>query len=128
MILSIVLFSIIIFNNQCGIDKPDCRLKFLNNSDATIRYMVICNVSDTTKYYGSCHEGDISPKTSEKDCVDSNWENYFSNNGNLRIYLINKDTLSKYGINTIFERRLFLKSVSFGKKEADSLNWTITYP
>lgn len=124
----IVLLSIVLLSNKCVMDRPDCRLKFLNNSNASIRYMVICNVSDTTKYYGSCHEGDISPKTREKVCVDSNWENYFSNNAKLRIYLINKDTLNKYGINEIFGNRIFLKSLSFGKGEADSLNWTITYP
>jgi hypothetical protein len=90
--------------------------------------MIICGVKDTTKYYGSCHEGVISPKTSKNECVDSNWENYFSNNEKLKIYLINKDTLDKIGITKVFESRNFLKSLSFGRIESDSLNWIISYP
>lgn len=128
VVVPCVLFSAIFFSSQCGLDRPDCRLNITNNSNKTIRYMIICNVPDTTRYYGSCHEGDISPKTSKKECVDSNWENHFLNNGSLRIYIIDKDTLNKYGINILFENRSFLKSLYLGIREADSLNWTIIYP
>jgi len=61
--------------------------------------------------------------------VKPHWEEYIKtcDNQKLRYYIIEKDTVDKYGWETIFSKNIYNKKYLFTVEELDHLNWTITY-
>ncbi|OXA76471.1 hypothetical protein B0A65_19020 [Flavobacterium frigidimaris] len=71
-------------------------------------------------------------KAKEDDCnliVKPRWEEYIKtcDNQKIRYYIVKKDSVDKYGWETIFSNNIYNKKYFFTIKELDRLNWTITY-
>ncbi|CAA9201278.1 hypothetical protein FLA105534_03510 [Flavobacterium bizetiae] len=71
-------------------------------------------------------------KDNEDDCnliIKPRWEEYIKtcDNQKIRYYIIKKDSVDKYGWETIFRKNIYNKKYLFKIEDLDSLNWTITY-
>jgi hypothetical protein len=58
-----------------------------------------------------------------------NWDLYFEsiNDKKMRLFIIEKDSVDKYGWKEILNKNIYNKKYLFTIKDLDSLNWTITY-
>lgn len=58
-----------------------------------------------------------------------NWDLYFEsiNDKKMRLFIIDKDSVDKYGWKEIFKKNIYNKKYLFTIKDLDSLNWKITY-
>jgi len=61
--------------------------------------------------------------------VKPRWEEYIKtcDNQKIRYYIIKKDSVDKYGWETIFRKNIYNKKYLFTIEELDRLNWTIAY-
>ncbi|MDD5150460.1 MAG: hypothetical protein PHC28_08240 [Flavobacterium sp.] len=57
------------------------------------------------------------------------WDNYFNSleDKKARLFIVQKDSVDKYGWKEIFKKNIYNKKYLFTIKDLDSLNWTITY-
>lgn len=58
-----------------------------------------------------------------------NWDLYFESidDKKVRLFIIKKDSVDKYGWKEIFKKNIYNKKYLFTIKDLDSLNWKITY-
>jgi len=69
---------------------------------------------------------EIKPKSTVDEKGYNNWK-YAINNKKVRLYIIKKDSVDKYGWEGIHARNLYNKKYTFDIDDLDSLNWTIEY-
>jgi hypothetical protein len=57
------------------------------------------------------------------------WDLYFEsiNDKKMRLFIIEKDSVDKYGWKEIFKKNIYNKKYLLTIKDLNSLNWTITY-
>jgi hypothetical protein len=59
----------------------------------------------------------------------NNWNFYFESidDKKMRLFIVQKDSIDKYGWKEIFKKKIYNKKCYLTMKQLDSLNWTITY-
>ncbi|MEC4003197.1 hypothetical protein OX283_000890 [Flavobacterium sp. SUN052] len=70
-------------------------------------------------------------KSNDKDFLrtQNKWDLYLKDHPNkiLRVFIIDTDTLSKYGVCRIFKEHNFIKRLDFSYEELVKQNWKIEY-
>ncbi len=96
----------------CFISKVD--IKFINDiseMDAVIDVNI--NESNSLVLHG----------------MKSRWEDYIEkcDSKKIRLYVIVKDSVDKYGLNNIFKKNIYNKKHLFTIEDLDKLNWKLEY-
>lgn len=139
-------FSFLSFG--CVMDKYDEDLYVKNNSLDTI-YSILSedDIIGSSSYYEEFRRPENYLKT-ETDSVWTfvfseigpgekipnhdrylRWSTYFKNGKDekIRLFIVKKDSVSKYGWHKIFEKQIFNKKYTFTEKQFDSLNYLVEY-
>jgi|SRR5690554_526950 len=131
---SFLPFMLVIFLFISCMDKIDLRKFEVNNNSNREIYTIIHKIDieqDTINNYGFI--GDFT------DSLDSNivkeidrpidWRTYINKSmgHKFRLYIIEKDSVKKYGWNGIQERNIYNQRYLLDTDDLDSLNWTIEY-
>jgi hypothetical protein len=111
----------------------DVSLKLKNNSDEkiAIEYQVM-NIQDSildSKYCDKTKH-DIIGKNGEKILRTQNkWELSLKNHPEkiLRVFIINKDSLDKYGLCKIYSKQIFSKRFDLTYEDLEKMKWIIIY-
>jgi hypothetical protein len=143
----IVLFTFLLFN-FFSCDKLDNRdLLVKNNSDKPIFSILSGNdaMNDGPFYYeytaefSESQRGDYdSPflfqeikkgQTLANSDRPRYWENYFNEleDKKARVFIVEKDSVDKYGSKTIFSRNIYSEKYLLTPDELEKLDWTIAY-
>jgi len=61
--------------------------------------------------------------------MKSRWEDYIEKRDSkkIRLYIIVKDSVDKYGMNNIFKKNIYNKKHLFTIEDLDKLNWVFAY-
>jgi len=131
---SFLFFMLVVFLFISCMDKIDLRKFEVNNSSNREIYTIIHKIDiqeDTINNYGFI--GDFT------DSVDSNivkeinrpidWGTYINRSmgRKFRLYIIEKDSVNKYGWGAIHTKNLYNKKYLLDIDVLDSLNWKIEY-
>ena len=112
---------------------PDIQLVLENKTDKQIRYREeIENYNDSIPNLTSCEQGtlyNILPKSEHLMTRGLYWERYFKEfpMNSLHIYLINEDTLMKYGKCEVLKKQLFIRKYNITYEQAKRMNWRIVF-
>ena len=57
------------------------------------------------------------------------WDNFFklSKDNKIRLFIISKDSVDKYGWKQIFKRQIFNKKIELSKENLEKTDWKVTY-
>lgn len=131
---SFLPFILVIFLFSSCMDKIDLRKFEVNNNSNKEIYTIIHKIDieqDTINNYGFI--GDFT------DSLDSNivkeidrpidWRTYINKSmgHKFRLYIVEKDSLDKYGWEGIYKYNIYNKKYLLDIDDLDSLNWTIEY-
>ncbi len=111
----------------------DTRLILINKTHNTIRqYYQIMNLNDSIPDLTSCDKitlYDVRPNSEEILRTQNKWNIYLKGNHDkiLRIFIINEDSLSKYGTCKLFKEQIFIKRFDLTYKDLERLKWRITF-
>ena len=121
------------FFSSCFLSDWDVRLVLENKTNQRIRYFnVIKNVKDFIPDTVNCNTVELSwvdPNNNKKIRSHNRWEYLLKNHPEkiLRIYIINEDSISKYGTCMIFKKQIFLKRFDLTYTDLEKLNWKVVY-
>lgn len=111
----------------------DTRLILINKTNKTIReYYQIMNLNDSIPNLTSCDAinlYDIQPNSEMILRTQNKWNLYLKGHSDkrLRIFIIDEDTLLKYGTCKIFKEQIFEKRFDLTYEDLERLNWRVTY-
>lgn len=111
----------------------DTKLVLTNKSNKVIReYHGVMNLNDSIPNLTLCNKTilyDIHPNSEEILRTQNKWNLYLKEQPNkiLRIFIINEDSLSKYGTCKVFKDQIFMKRYDFTYDELEKLNWRIVH-
>jgi len=116
--------------SSCMRDKVDNRsLSIINNSYETIYWIRLYNDKfekpenwDSDIILPTSNTYLIQPKPSWDDLIKS------IEDGKLRIYIVNKDSVNKYGWDNIYKKNIFSKKFLIDMQYLEDNKWTIVYP
>lgn len=141
----IFLFLLFVFYS-C--DKLDTRELLVKNNSNTLIYSILSendSMNDAGFYYEYKNDFDETKRGDydapfifseiKKGQIIANhdrprfWDNYFNRlvDKKARLFIVQKDSVDKYGWKEIFKKNIYNKKYYLTMKELDSLNWTITY-
>jgi hypothetical protein len=126
----LIILSLILLSNECK-DDMDCRMNFINNSNETQWFDIVCyDYSGTEIWEGNCYDVKVSANSSKKLCSNETWEHVFSvnNTDSITIYVTNYKTASSYDMEKIIKNQKFHKKYRLSFDDLEDMNWTITYP
>ncbi|MWB95190.1 hypothetical protein GON26_12535 [Flavobacterium sp. GA093] len=141
------IFLFLLFN-FCSCDKLDTReLLVRNNSDKVIFSIFSDNDNmNNAGFYYEYQDGFDESKRGDYDApfifteikkgqtvanydTPRYWDTFFNTleDKKARLFIVQKDSVDKYGWKEIFKKNIYNKKYLFTIKDLDSLNWTITY-
>lgn len=90
------------------------------------------NLNDSIPDLTSCDKitlYDVRPNSEEILRTQNKWNIYLKGNHDkiLRIFIINEDSLSKYGTCKLFKEQIFIKRFDLTYKDLERLKWRITF-
>ena len=112
----------------------DTRLILINKSNKIIReHYQLMDLNDSIPDLTSCDKTnlyDVRPNSEEILRTQNKWNLYLKGQPNkiLRIFIINEDSLLKYGTCKIFKDQIFMKRYDLTYEDLEKLNWRVTYP
>jgi hypothetical protein len=142
------ILLIFILLNFCSCDKLDTRELIVKNSSDKIIYSILSendSMNDSSFYYeyqddfNESKRGDYDAPfvfeeiMSGKMIANSDrpryWNNYFQRleDKKARLFIVEKDSVDKYGWKTIFAKNIYSKKYFITLDKLDSLNWQIEY-
>ncbi|CAM3635663.1 hypothetical protein [Flavobacterium chungbukense] len=142
------ILLIFILLNFCSCDKLDTRELIVKNSSDKIIYSILSendSMNDSGFYYeyqddfNESKRGDYDAPfvfeeiMSGKMITNSDrpryWNNYFQRleDKKARLFIVEKDSVDKYGWKTIFANNIYSKKYFITLEKLDSLNWRIEY-
>lgn len=134
MKIKLILFiSLIITLSSCVFDITDNRdIKVYNNSKSDIyTFYSPCELNNTLiderqKGYVISVEPD---SIGSEDIVRPSWEEYIKecDNNKIRLYIIKKDSVGKYGWETVCQKNIYNKKYVLTIEDLEELNWQIEY-
>ena len=115
---------------SCMRDRVDNRsLSIINNSNETIYWIRLYNDKfekpenwDSDIILPTSNTYLIQPKPSWDDLIKS------IEDGKLRIYIVNKDSVNKYGWDNVYKKSIFSKKYLIDMQYLEDNKWTIIYP
>ena len=115
---------------SCMRDRVDNRsLSIINNSNETIYWIRLYNDKfekpenwDHDIILPTSNTYLIQPKPSWDDLIKS------IEDGKLRIYIVNKDSVDKYGWDNVYKKSIFSKKYLIDMQYLKDNKWTIVYP
>ena len=115
---------------SCMRDRVDNRsLSIINNSNETIYWIRLYNDKfekpenwDHDIILPTSNTYLIQPKPSWDDLIKS------IEDGKLRIYIVNKDSVDKYGWDNVYKKNIFSKRYLIDMQYLEDNKWTIVYP
>lgn len=126
-----ILFLIIVSCVVSCMDKFDNQeLYFTNNSEnsvytiLTYKELIYSNAS-----IGVSRSDSILSNVKYKLDRPGDWDGYLkmTSTGKLNMYVIEKDSVAKYGWKEIHAKNIYNKKYMFDMDDLDRLNWTIEY-
>jgi hypothetical protein len=126
-------FLLIITLASCILSTWDVRLKLINRTNTKIRYFENIETKNdsmsTIPYCETSELYNINPRESEVLNKQNKWEFSLRDHPEkiLRVYIINEDSLTKYGACNIFEKEIFMKKYELTYEDLVNLNWMIIY-
>jgi hypothetical protein len=143
----ILLLGLITFNS-C-MDYVESRELVVSNQSSNSIYSIISDNDDmgNSRYYleFKANENNIYPKIdslfefriseinsgdkAENHDTPRNWESYFDRIGDkkLRLFIVSKDSVTKYGWRTIFKKQVYIKKYKLGLEDLEKSKWEIVY-
>lgn len=127
------IIIVIIFLSSCFLSTWDARLILINKSEHKVRYIwEIKNITDSipdTVYCKTDDLYDIVPKYEQVIRSQNKWDYLLKDQPNkiLRIFIINEDSLSKYGTCKILKKQIFIKRFDLTYNDLEKLNWKVIY-
>ena len=127
-----ILF-IVIISGFLTCSTWDARLRLVNNTNRKIRFLYEFKIpTDTIPDLMNCQNTDpydISPNSNQIIRSQNKWDVYFKYHPNelLRIYIINEDSLAKYGTCKVIQNQLFIKRFDLTYEDIVKLNWEIEF-
>jgi hypothetical protein len=130
---SFISIAFILTLSSCFLNTWDVRLILLNNTSERIRYFEqIMSHHEFIPDTIDCNSGELSMVEPHKEQIirrPEKWE--FSLKAHpentLRVYIINEDTISKYGTSTVFRKQIFMKRFDFTYDDLKKINWRIVF-
>ena len=139
--LSCAVFALILYSCLGGVD-PDSVITY-NKSKNSI-FSVISNSDDMSgsNYYNEFRDGQKTEKNTafifeeiKPNAKYMNhdrprfWKPFFesSKDKKLRLFIIEKDSVDKYGWRQIFKKQIYNKKFSLSREDLETLNWQVTY-
>lgn len=131
------IYFILLFLVSCNCERPlDKRnIKFINKSNGIVYF-----IPSRNDYVNNLHAGldDASKDEIYKTLKDSintifdkpnDWDNYiqYSQDGRLRLFVISKDSVDKYGWQKVFDSNIYTKVYKVTIDDLNKLKWTILY-
>ncbi len=129
-----LLFNfLLIFFSSCFLSTWDARLVLINKTDKVIRYSwETKSPKDTIPDLTKCEQ--VVPYNISADTIKTlfslnKWDVYFRNHPDhlLRIYIINEDSLSKYGTCEIYMRQIFMRRFDLTYNDLEKMKWQVIY-
>jgi hypothetical protein len=127
----ILLIGMICFSS-CFLSTWDARLLLINQSEHKIRYIweiksIIDSIPDTT-YCKTDDLYDIEPHYEQVIRSQNKWQHSLKDPDKiLRVFIINEDSLSKYGTCKVFKEQIFMKRFDLTYEDLEKLNWKVVY-
>lgn len=143
---ALLFFALLII--FCSCDKLDTRELLLKNNSEKVIFGILSgndSMNDGSFYYeykddfSESKRGDYDApfvfEEIKKGQIIANsdrpryWNNYFNSleDKQARLFIVEKDSVDKYGWKTIFSKNIYSKKYLFTIEDLDNLNWTITY-
>lgn len=144
--LVILLFFI---SSSCIFDKIDRRELMIHNNSDEIIYAIIssndsiydienyddfifkenCIYAKAGNIKSFCFTGIGSKKRLPSDGGTYKWDVFFESveNKKARLFIIQKDSVDKYGWKEIFKKNIYNKKYLFTIEDLDKINWQIEY-
>jgi hypothetical protein len=129
-----ILFLVGVFClSSCFLSTWDARLVLVNGINQRIRYFEeVKNTHDFIPDTTFCDEGDIywiSPHSEQTIRSQNKWEYLLKDHPDkvLRIYIINEDSLTKYGMCRVFKQQIFMKRFDLTYDSLEKLQWRVVY-
>ena len=111
----------------------DTRLILVNKTNQMIKeHYELMNLNDTIPDLSYCEKTnlyDIYPNSEKILRTQNKWDLSLKGRSDkiLRIYIINEDSIKKYGTCKIFKQQIFLKRFDLNYSDLEKLNWKIVY-
>ena len=140
--------SLFLLFNFCSCDKYDSRELLVKNSSNKLIFSILSKTDNMNEagFYYEYQNGFDETKRGDYDVpfifeeikngqtignhdTPRFWDNYFNEleDKKARLFIVQKDSLDKYGWKEIFKKNIYNKKYYLTMKQLDSLNWTITY-
>ncbi len=119
--------------SSCFLSTWDARLILINNSKHKIRYIwEVKNLRDTVPDINYCKTDDlydIVPKYEQVIRSQNKWQHSLEEHPDkiLRIFIINEDSLLKYGTCKVFKEQIFMRRFDLTYEDLEKLNWKVVY-
>ena len=128
----ICFFILSVIMSSCVLSTWDTRLVLANNTSKKIRYLEqIKDSADFTFDTVNCNTGELYWVASNSEEIiqrQDKWEFSLKKaNKTLRIYIVNEDSLSKYGTCKVFKSKMFMKRYDLTYDDLEKLNWKVVY-
>ena len=130
-------FFIFLFCTGCPIHKIDTRLNFLNRSNKNLFiYNEFSNINDTIIHCENCYSNfndwvSVAPNDTSYIVIDKIlYDEYLKQNPTkiLRIFVIESDTLTKYGWGKVKNKYMVLKRFDYSLDSIQQHKEMIIYP
>ncbi len=127
-----IFITISIINISC-MDKYDNRVLLVENNSKENIYTLIyydeLNVYKSSPYeFSGLFKDSLLLNTKKEINRPSDWKSYSKIlDNNIRLYIINKDSVDKYGWEGIYKHNIYNKKYLLDMDVLDSLNWKIEY-
>jgi len=111
----------------------DTRLVLVNKTNKIIReHYQLMNLNDSIPDLTSCEKTNLyDVRANSEDILrtQNKWSLYLKGKSDkiLRIFIINEDSLSKYGTCKVFEEQIFMKRFDLTYEDLEKLNWRVIY-
>ncbi|SFB02033.1 hypothetical protein SAMN05660845_1347 [Flavobacterium swingsii] len=117
--------------SSCFLSDWDVRLVLMNKTNHKIRYIEqLKNKKDFIPNSINCEIDELNYiNSNDKKIIrfHNKWDVYFKNHPNelLRIYIIDEDSLMKYGTCKILKQQIFLNRYDLTYEDLVKLNWRV---
>lgn len=119
--------------SSCFLSDWDVRLVLMNKTNHKIRYIEqLKNKKDFIPNSINCEIDELNYiNSNDKKIIrfHNKWDIYFKYHPNelLRIYIIDEDSLMKYGTCKILKQQIFLNRYDLTYEDLVKLNWKVVY-
>lgn len=127
------LLLICFFLTSCILSTWDSRVVLVNNTSEKIRYIdQLMSKDDLTPDTLNCGQWnfyDVPPKSEQRLHSQVKFDVYFKQHPEnfFRIFIINEDSLQKYGACEILRQQMFVKRYDLKYDDLEKLNWRVEY-